>query len=115
MKTQLEKLNDLKGAPTHGHCVNGQAHSLTHLHTDIMLAFTNNSKVQDCINKFLTSKDELGEDSKFLQLFMLQFYFEVLIYCLVHIYTHELHRCLHKAILSKLLINYTNNTEPIEP
>lgn len=39
-----------------------------------LLAFTNNSKVQNFINKFLTSEDELGEDSKFLQLFMLQFY-----------------------------------------
>lgn len=39
-----------------------------------LLAFTNDSKVQNFINKFLTSEDELGEDSKFLQLLMLQFY-----------------------------------------
>lgn len=51
-----------------------------------LLAFTNNSKVQNFINKFLTSEDELGEDSKFLQLFMLQFY-----HCLTKDTMHALH------------------------
>lgn len=51
-----------------------------------MLAFTNDSKVQNFINKFLTSEDELGEDSKFLQLLMLQFY-----HCLTRDTMHSLY------------------------
>lgn len=42
--------------------------------------------MQNFINKFLTSEDELGEDSKFLQLLMLQFY-----HCLTKDSMHSLY------------------------
>lgn len=42
--------------------------------------------MQNFINKFLTSEDELGEDSKFLQLLMLQFY-----HCLTKDTMHSLY------------------------
>lgn len=51
--------------------------------------------MQSFINKFLTSEDELSEDSKFLQLFMLQFY-----HCLTKDTMHALY------IFVDLLMSY---------